>query len=90
MDILDESDAILSSSDQLIFTHGASFALPDLQVRTDVVQELLRLLHTEEQVQAILRDPNVAESAVEPSRPGGAPAVRLLAGVHHARARGRA
>ena len=81
VDILDESDALLSCRQQLIYAWGVQEALPDDAVRWNVQMEILHAIAEDADVQAMLQDPLLAEVVHYPGRPGAMPETRLVRGA---------
>jgi hypothetical protein len=81
IDILDESDALLSCKQQLVYAWGRQEDLPDSVARWQVAQEVIHVLVTNEEVQSILSDPHVAEVQKHEGRYGAMDAVRLVRGA---------
>jgi hypothetical protein len=80
IDILDESDELLSCKQQLIYAWGAQQDLPDAAIRGRVPQELLHVLATKEQVKSILKDPHVSEIVRHKGRYGAMDNIRFVQG----------
>jgi hypothetical protein len=78
VEVLDESDALLSVQSQLVYTHGVAAHLPSMQTRVLLVQELLGLLTTDDYIAGVLANSNVAERTFSDNHLGGGPGIRLL------------
>ena len=81
LDILDESDALLSCKQQLVYAWGSHQDLPDATVRWQVPMELLHVLATNADVQALIADPHVANVVRHKGRFGGMNDTRLVRGA---------
>lgn len=81
IDILDESDALLTCKQQLVYAWGKQDDLPDAATRWQVPQELLHVLATDVEVQNLLADPHVAEVVQHEGRYGAMNDIRLVRGT---------
>ena len=80
VDVIDESDAILDSSFQLVYALGEQQQLPDGEIRWKMIETFISLLvdSSTPQIEALRQDLDALHR--EPCRAGDFPKLRLLSG----------
>ena len=87
VDILDESDELLSHSFQLVYAWGQECPLPSRHQRVLLIQHVLQVLGKDPAIREVISgtagnsfETDAVSFTLHPDRPGSLPAVRLLPG----------